>query len=84
MVLHLVKANPCSPSELVIRIFIAVLIGCIVGCEREYKNRPAGLRTPVLVCLGACLIALTECIFMHELDNGVNVHITLNFGRMSA
>ena len=81
---HLVTANHFSPLELVIRIFVAILIGSIVGAEREYKNRPAGLRTHVLVCLGACLIALTESIFMHDVDNATNVHITYNFGRMSA
>ena len=81
---HLVTANPFSPAELVIRIFIAIVIGCIVGSEREYKNRPAGLRTHVLVCLGACTIALIECIFMNSVDNTSSSHITYNFGRMSA
>ncbi len=84
MFAHLVNANPFSPSEMVIRIIIAVLTGCIVGIEREYKNRPAGLRTHVLVSLGACTIALIECIFMHDVDNVTNTHITYNFGRMSA
>ncbi len=81
---RLVVANPFSPQELLIRIFVAILIGCIVGTEREYKNRPAGLRTHVLVCLGACTIALTECIFMHDVDSAASVNITYNFGRMSA
>ena len=84
MLEHLVKANPFSAKELVIRIFIAILIGCVVGIEREYKNRPAGLRTHVLVSLGACIIALTECMFMHDLDSAANAHITYNFGRMTA
>lgn len=84
MFAHLVNANPFSPTELVIRIFVAILTGCIVGSEREYKNRPAGLRTHVLVSLGACIIALIECIYMHDVDNATNVHITYNFGRMSA
>ncbi len=81
---HLVTANPFSPLELVIRLAVAIIIGCIVGSEREYKNLPAGLRTHVLVALGACMIALTECIFMHELDDGASAHVTYNFGRMSA
>ena len=58
MFAHLVHANQFSSLEMIIRIFVAVLIGCIVGIEREYKNRPAGLRTHVLVSLGACMIAL--------------------------
>ncbi len=84
MFANLVSANPFSAGEMFIRIFIAILTGCVVGIEREYKNRPAGLRTHVLVSLGACTIALIECIFMHDVDNSTNVHITYNFGRMSA
>ena len=81
---HLVRPNPFSPQELVIRLVVAIFIGCIVGSEREYKNRPAGLRTHVLVALGACIIALTECLFMYDIDSSTNSHITYNFGRMSA
>ena len=43
-----------------IRIFAAVLIGGILGMERGMKNRPAGLRTYMLVCVGACVIMLTN------------------------
>ena len=81
---YLIHANALTPLELVIRLGVAILIGCIVGSEREYKNRPAGLRTHVLVSLGACIIALTECIFMHDIDNATSVQVTYNFGRMSA
>ena len=84
MFTNLITSNPLTSLEVVIRVFVAILIGGIVGSEREYKNRPAGLRTHVLVCLGACLIALTECIFMHDVDDAISVHVTVNFGRMSA
>lgn len=43
-----------------IRIFAAVIIGGILGLERGMKNRPAGLRTYMLVCVGACVIMLTN------------------------
>lgn len=43
-----------------LRIFAAVLIGGFVGLERGMKNRPAGLRTYMLVCVGSCLIMLTN------------------------
>lgn len=44
----------------IIRVFLSVLIGGLIGVEREIKNRPAGLRTYMVVCLGACLIMLTN------------------------
>lgn len=50
----------------VLRILAAVLIGGLLGLERGMKNRPAGLRTYMLVCAGACLIMLTnQYIYQH-------------------
>lgn len=43
-----------------LRIFAAVIVGGILGLERGMKNRPAGLRTYMLVCVGACVIMLTN------------------------
>ena len=43
-----------------LRIFAAVIIGGILGLERGMKNRPAGLRTYMLVCVGACVVMLTN------------------------
>ncbi len=43
-----------------LRILIAALLGGIMGLERGLKNRAAGLRTYMLVCVGACLIMLTN------------------------
>ncbi|WP_426351321.1 MgtC/SapB family protein [Alloiococcus sp. CFN-8] len=37
---------------------LAVLIGGAIGYERESKNRPAGFRTHILVCIGAAIISL--------------------------
>ena len=43
-----------------LRILCAVILGGLIGLERGLKNRPAGLRTYMLVCTGACLIMLTN------------------------
>ncbi len=43
-----------------LRLLAAVLIGGLLGLERGMKKRPAGLRTYMLVCAGACLIMLTN------------------------
>ena len=43
-----------------IRIISAFVLGGIIGLERGMKNRPAGLRTYMLVCVGSCLIMLTN------------------------
>lgn len=43
-----------------VRILTAIIVGGLIGLERGMKNRPAGLRTYMLVCVGACLIMLTN------------------------
>jgi len=48
-------------SELLLdifKIFIAVLCGGIIGFERELKDKPAGLRTNILVATGSCLFVI--------------------------
>lgn len=47
-------------AHLILRIALASLFGALIGIEREYAHRPAGLRTHVLVCVGSCLVMLTS------------------------
>jgi len=47
-----------TTKDILIRLGLAVLIGGVIGYEREYKKRPAGFRTHILVCLGAALVSL--------------------------
>lgn len=49
-----------EPWEIVIRLILSVVCGGIVGYQRETLERPAGLRTHVLVCLGATLVMLVS------------------------
>ena len=42
------------------RLCLAVICGGLIGIEREYKRRPAGFRTHILICLGAALTTLTS------------------------
>lgn len=44
--------------QMLLRIVLSVTVGAIIGIDREIKSRPAGMRTHVLVCLGATLIGL--------------------------
>ncbi len=52
--------RPITLVSILLRLLLAILIGGIMGIEREKKNRPAGLRTYMLVCVGSCLIMLTN------------------------
>ena len=42
------------------RMLLAVLCGGLIGMEREFKRRPAGFRTHILICLGAAMTTLTS------------------------
>ena len=42
------------------RLCLAVICGGLIGIEREYKRRPAGFRTHILICLGAALTTMTS------------------------
>ena len=46
-------------ASITIRILASVLLGGIIGMERGMKNRPAGMRTYMLVSLGSCVVKLT-------------------------
>ncbi len=57
--------------EVALRLACAMLVGLIIGTEREYTNRPAGLRTHILVALGACVVSITgEILFAHYKELG--------------
>lgn len=42
-----------------LRILLALFVGGCIGMERGYHGRAAGLRTHILVCVGACIAAMT-------------------------
>lgn len=47
-----------SYKEIILRLLLSAFIGGLIGLEREANKRPAGLRTHILVTLGAALIML--------------------------
>lgn len=47
-------------KEITLRLILAVIVAAVIGFDRELKNRPAGLRTHILVCVGATVIAMIQ------------------------
>ncbi len=45
-------------STYLTRLLISLVIGGAIGLEREFKGKPAGMRTNMLLCLGSCLIMI--------------------------
>ncbi|WP_420545478.1 MgtC/SapB family protein [Nitrosopumilus sp.] len=52
--------------ELVFRLVLATALGSLIGFERESKNRPAGLRTHMLVSLGSALFSMISISFEED------------------
>jgi putative Mg2+ transporter-C (MgtC) family protein len=46
--------------EIVLRILLAAALGAIIGYQRERAGKPAGLRTHVLICVGAALFTIAS------------------------
>jgi len=46
--------------EDLLKLFLAMLLGGLIGIEREVTNSPAGFRTHTLVCMGAALVMITS------------------------
>lgn len=51
--------------DIVLRLLCSLLVGVVIGTEREYTHRPAGMRTHMLVALGACVVmVIGQLIFV--------------------
>ena len=46
--------------EMILRLLLATALGTIIGYQRERAKKPAGLRTHVLICLGAALFTIVS------------------------
>ncbi len=49
-----------SLESITLRMVLAVICGSLIGIEREFKRRPAGFRTHILICMGAAMTTLTS------------------------
>ena len=69
-------------KEILIRLSLAALFGALIGLERERKNWTAGLRTHMMVCVGACLIMIVSAFGFADILGTPNV--TLDPSRIAA
>ena len=65
--LNFLRGDHLDTLTIVVRLFLAIFCGGIIGIERERKRRPAGFRTHILICLGAAMTTLTSQFIVLEL-----------------
>jgi len=78
-------ANYGLSLSTLLKLLLAILLGGAIGLEREFRGRPAGLRTHILVCLGATIIMIASAS-MPELYRTLSPQsrITIDPGRIAA
>lgn len=59
-----------TEGAIVVRILISLAFGAILGLDRGLKSRPAGLRTYILVCVGSCIVMMTNQYVYQVFDTG--------------
>lgn len=60
-------------NEILIRLFLAVIVGGITGLEREKSHKFAGFRTHILVSLGSCIASITSLQIFFQYNSVVNL-----------
>ena len=66
---------PLTYAGAALRILCAIFLGGLLGLDRGLKNRPAGMRTYMLVCVGSCLIMLTNQFIYQSAGTGDQVRM---------
>lgn len=61
--------------QILFQLFLAVILGGIIGLEREIKRREAGLQTYSLVCLGACVFTILSFYSLRFLAGETGVEL---------
>ena len=62
-----------SELELVLRLVLAAVLGAVIGAEREWRDRTAGLRTHMLVCVGSAVFTIVSAYAFQEWYSTINV-----------
>ena len=59
-----------SAYVILVRLCLAILFAGVIGYDRQRKNRPAGLRTHILVCIGATAISMIQAAVFYQKMHG--------------
>jgi putative Mg2+ transporter-C (MgtC) family protein len=65
--------EPLSDLEAIQRLALAMIVGAALGVERERLDRPAGLRTYMLVVEGACLFMICAILLADQVSRAGGV-----------
>jgi putative Mg2+ transporter-C (MgtC) family protein len=67
-----------------LRLFVAAILGGAIGMERELRERQAGLRTHLVVCVGSALFTLVSAYGFHDFIQAGNAYARIDPTRIAA
>nr|WP_278000924.1 MgtC/SapB family protein [Clostridium botulinum] len=65
--------NILDRKQVIFRIFLSIVVGGAIGFERERKNRPAGFRTHILVCIGSCIAVMIQLYIIQYMKEMIRI-----------
>ena len=71
-------------TDYALRILISFAIGSIIGFEREYRSKAAGLRTMIMICLGSTIFTIISLILDPNSKDRVASTIVTGVGFLGA
>lgn len=73
-----------SFETLLFRLFLVILVGGLIGGEREYHNKSAGFRTMILICLGSFLFTTFSIYITDNSPDRIASNIVTGIGFLGA
>ena len=55
------------PPDIIVKLLLSIVIGGLIGAEREYRSKSAGFRTLTLICLGSALFTIFSQLTLNVL-----------------
>jgi putative Mg2+ transporter-C (MgtC) family protein len=72
------------PETEMIQLGLAAIIGGVIGAEREYRNKSAGFRTLMLICMGSCLFTILSVAIGRDSSDRIASNIVTGIGFIGA
>ncbi|HVG16842.1 MAG TPA: MgtC/SapB family protein [Chitinophagaceae bacterium] len=69
---------------LLLRFFLVIVVGGLIGAEREYRSKSAGFRTMILICLGSFLFTTFSIYISGGTDDRIASNIVTGIGFLGA
>jgi putative Mg2+ transporter-C (MgtC) family protein len=67
-----------------VSLLLAVILGGLIGAEREYRGKPAGLRTNTLISLGSCIFTIISTSIGGSEPARISAQIVTGIGFLGA